>query len=67
MKKIIYTLMAITFIIIGLKILDTGIRKHEIAECMQWQKQKESIGDIWYATKWQETQCLEVANIDLSK
>lgn len=64
-KYIIKVVFWIIVVMVFFKIISSGLKKHEQNECTAWLKQKENIGDIWYASEWQKEMCKIVSNIEL--
>lgn len=60
------TLILIILLIIAmLCLISVGLERHERAECLKWQAEKERFEDVgWYPTFWQREQCQQY-NIDL--
>jgi hypothetical protein len=56
MNKLITILIIAIALIVFVKIFDIGIRRHEKAECLQWQNQSQQY-EGWYSADWQKEQC----------
>jgi len=48
---------------VGIFLAEQGLQRHERAECLQWQKEAQSI-DNYYLTDWQKEQC-ETVGVDI--
>lgn len=55
-KIIITTAVAILFLLVMLPIMNEGLKRHETAECLEWQQWANEYSEF-YLTEWQDAQC----------